>query len=86
MSNVRNISGGPLDVPLLDRVVEADEVVEVPDFQPASTDEEPLPIVWPPDKWEPVTAKAAKAAAKAADAAPGDSGGTPSDDTSGKAM
>lgn len=81
MSNVRNISGGPLDVPLLDRVVEDGEVVEVPDFQPGSTDEEPLPIVWPPDKWEPVTAKAAKAAAKA-----GDSSGTPADDTSGKAM
>jgi len=90
MSNVKNISGGPLDVPLLDRVVEADEVVEVPDFQPGSTDDEPLPIIWPPDKWEPVTAKAAKAAARAADASgsapPGDSGGTPADDTSGKAM
>ena len=82
MSNVRNISGGPLDVPLLDRVVEDGEVVEVPDFQPGSTDEEPLPIVWPPDKWEPVTAKAAKAAAKAAD----DSAKTAADDTSGKAM
>jgi hypothetical protein len=59
VSQVQNISGGPLDVPLLDRVVEADEVVEVPDFQPAHTDENPLPIVWPPDKWAPVT-KAAK--------------------------
>lgn len=91
MSNVRNISGGPLDVPLLDRVVEADEVVEVPDFQPGSTDEEPLPIVWPENRWEPVTAKAAKAAAKAdkadAAAAPDDSAGTAAaDDTSGKAM
>lgn len=92
MSNVRNISGGPLDVPLLDRVVEADEVVEVPDFQPGSTDEEPLPIVWPGNRWEPVTAKAAKAAAKAdaagagSSTAAGDSGGTAADDTSGKAM
>lgn len=93
MSNVRNISGGPLDVPLLDRVVEDGEVVEVPDYQPGSTDEEPLPIVWPANRWEPVTAKAAKAAAKADAAAsasdsapPGDSGGTAADDTSGKAM
>jgi len=89
MSNVRNISGGPLDVPLLDRVVEDGEVVEVPDFQPGSTDDNPLPIVWPPDKWEPVTAKAAKAAAKAdtgSSAPPGGDSGTPADDTSGKAM
>jgi hypothetical protein len=56
MSKVKNISGGPLDVPLLNRHVEADEVVEVPDFQPAHTEDEPLPIVWPPDKWEPVAA------------------------------
>ena len=49
MSLVKNISGGPLDVPLLGRVVEADEVTAVPDFQPDGTS----PIVWPPDKWEP---------------------------------
>ena len=49
MSKVRNISGGPLDVPLLDRVVEADEVVEVPDAQPDGS-----PIVWPPNRWQPV--------------------------------
>jgi hypothetical protein len=54
MSRVRNISGGELDVPLLGRSVAADEVVEVPDFQPASTDDEPLPIVWPANRWEPV--------------------------------
>ena len=55
MSKVRNVSGGPLEVPLLDmRVVEAGEVVEVPDFQPAHSDGNPLPIVWPGDKWEPV--------------------------------
>lgn len=72
MSMKVNISGGALDVPLLDRLVEADEVVEVPDFQPGSTDEVPLPIVWPPDKWgDPAPAKA-KASAK-------------TDDTSGKA-
>ncbi len=50
MSKVRNISGGPLDVPLLDRVVEADETVEVPDVQADGES----PIVWPPDKWQPV--------------------------------
>ena len=65
MSRVKNISGGQLDVPLLDRLVEADEVVDVPDFQPGSTDEDPLPVVWPPNRWEPVAdgkpAKAAKA-------------------------
>jgi hypothetical protein len=74
MSKVKNISGGALDVPLLGRSVEADEVVEVPDFQPGSTGEDPLPIVWPSNRWEPVADKpAAKASAKAAD------------DTSGKA-
>lgn len=67
MSKVRNVSGGELDVPLLGRSVAADEVVEVPDFQPAhNPDSQPgdpdhLPIVWPPDKWEPVTVKAGKA-------------------------
>ena len=54
MSKVKNISGGELDVPLLGRLVADGEIVEVPDFQPGSTDEDPLPIVWPPDKWEPV--------------------------------
>lgn len=54
MSKVRNISGGDLDVPLLNRVVEDGEVVEVPDYQPAHTDEEPLPIVWPSNRWEAV--------------------------------
>lgn len=67
MSKVKNISGGPLDVPLLGRMVEDGEVVEVPDFQPAhNPDSEPgaadhLPVVWPPSRWEPVTEKAAKA-------------------------
>ena len=62
MSKVKNISGGALDVPLLDRIVEADEVVEVPDSQPDGS-----PIVWPPNRWEPVAdAKpAAKASGKA---------------------
>jgi hypothetical protein len=58
MSKVKNISGGPLDVPVLGRVVEADEVVAVPDVQADGTSV----IVWPPDKWEPVAdAKAAAA-------------------------
>jgi hypothetical protein len=58
MSWKKQISGGPLDVPLLNRGVEAGEVVEVPDFQsahdPASKpgDADHLPIIWPPDKWE----------------------------------
>ena len=50
MSFVKNISGGDLDVPLLDRVVPDAEIVEVPDFQADGES----PIVWPPDKWEPV--------------------------------
>ena len=63
MSKVKNISGGALDVPLLGRQVEDGEIVEVPDFQPGSTDENPLPVVWPGNRWEPVTdAKPAKAA------------------------
>lgn len=76
MSLKKNISGGDLDVPLLGRVVADGETVEVPDFQPASTDEDPLPIEWPSNRWEPVTDKPAKASAKTATAA---------DDTSGKA-
>jgi hypothetical protein len=63
MSKVKNISGGPLDVPLLNRQVEADEVVDVPDFQPGHTDEDPLPIIWPPDKWAPVADKKTSKAA-----------------------
>jgi hypothetical protein len=50
MSKVKNISGGPLDVPLLDRQVEADEVVDVPDVQADGVS----PIVWPANRWEPV--------------------------------
>ena len=57
MSKVKNISGGPLDVPLLGRVVEADEVTAVPDFQPDGVS----PIIWPPDKWQPVADKKAAA-------------------------
>ncbi len=36
-------------MPLLDRVVEADETVDVPDVQADGES----PIVWPPDKWQP---------------------------------
>ena len=50
MSRVKNVSGGQLDVPLLDRVVEDGETVEVPDVQADGVS----PIVWPPDKWQPV--------------------------------
>lgn len=73
MSLKKNISGGELDVPLLGRVVEDGETVEVPDFQPGSTDEQPLPIAWPSNRWEDVAPPKVKASAKAAD------------DTSGKA-
>ncbi len=52
MSLRKNISGGPLDVPLLDRVVEADETVEVPDVQADGES----PIIWPANRWEPVAA------------------------------
>jgi len=52
MSRVKNISGGPLDVPILGRMVDDGEIVDVPDFQPASTDEEPLPITWPENRWK----------------------------------
>ena len=63
MSRVKNVSGGPLDVPLLDRVVEDGETVDVPDVQADGES----PIVWPPDKWGPVPDKAAKSAGKAAE-------------------
>ena len=63
MSKVKNISGGPLDVPLLDRVVEDGETVDVPDVQADGES----PIVWPDNRWQPVSGKAqaAKASAKA---------------------
>jgi hypothetical protein len=67
MSKVKNVSGGPRYVPLLDREVADGETVDVPDFQPGHTDADPLPIVWPEATWEPVPDKAAKAAAKADD-------------------
>ena len=63
MSKVRNVSGGSRYVPLLDREVEADEVVDVPDFQADGES----PIVWPEGTWEPVTDAKGKAAAKADD-------------------
>lgn len=66
MSRVKNVSGGALDVPLLNRTVEDGEVVDVPDFQPASTPEDPLPIVWPPNRWEPVEDSAPEPAAEQA--------------------
>jgi hypothetical protein len=62
MSKVKNISGGQLDVPLLDRIVEDGETVEVPDVQADGES----PIVWPPNRWEPVPDKVpAEKAAKA---------------------
>ena len=73
MSKVKNISGGPRYVPLLDREVADGETADVPDFQPAHNpdsrpgDPDHLPIVWPPTVWEPVPDKPARAA-KADDA------------------
>jgi hypothetical protein len=58
MSKVKNVSGGPLDVPVLGRVVEDGETVEVPDFQPDGTS----PIIWPANRWEPAAEPKAKAA------------------------
>jgi hypothetical protein len=61
MSKVRNISGGPRYVPLLDREVADGEVADVPDFQPAHNptsspgDQDHFPIIWPEVTWEPVT-------------------------------
>lgn len=64
---VKNISGGQLDVrvPGFERVVEDGEIVEIPDFQPDGES----PIVVPPDKWEPVADKKAKADTTTAKAA-----------------
>ena len=62
MSNVKNISGGPLDVPLLDRVVEDGETVDVPDVQADGES----PIVWPENRWQPVGPAAPEPAAQAA--------------------
>ena len=61
MSKVKNISGGPLDVPLLDLRVQADEVVDVPDVQGDGVS----PVIWPPDKWEPVAGEKPKRTGKA---------------------
>ena len=65
MSRVKNISGGPLDVPLLDRTVEDGETVDVPDFQPGHSDDNPLPIVWPDNRWQPVKAAKSSSSSKA---------------------
>lgn len=61
MSRVKNISGGPRYVPLLDREVADGETVDVPDVQADGES----PITWPEATWEPVPDKTAKAAAKA---------------------
>ena len=61
MSRRKNVSGGPLDVPLLDRVVEDGEIVEVPDVQADGVS----PIVWPENRWQPVTDKKPSSSGKA---------------------
>jgi hypothetical protein len=63
MSRVKNVSGGPRYVPLLDREVADGEIVEVPDTQADGQS----PVVWPDATWQPVTAKEAKEAAQADD-------------------
>lgn len=64
MSRVKNVSGGPLDVPLLDRTVEDGEVVDVPDVQPGGDPKDPaMALIWPPNRWEPVPDKPSKASA-----------------------
>lgn len=95
MSLKKNISGGTLDVPLLDREVADGEVVEVPDFQPAhdpgSKPGDPgyLPIAWPQDKWQdadpPKAAKPAKVTVTAGLASASGTAQAPADGTSGKA-
>jgi len=95
MSLKMNISGGTLDVPLLDREVADGEVVEVPDFQPAhdpaSQPGDPgyLPIAWPGNRWQdadpPKPAKAAKVSVAAGLASASGTAQAPADGTSGKA-
>jgi hypothetical protein len=63
MSRVKNISGGPRYVPLLDREVADGETVDVPDVQADGES----PIAWPEATWEPVTGTKAKAATKTDD-------------------
>ena len=60
---VKNISGGPLDVPLLDRTVADGEVFDAPDTQADGTS----PLTWSPAHFEVVTDKPAKAASGKAD-------------------
>jgi hypothetical protein len=57
MPKIKNISGGPLDVPLLNRTVADGETVDAPDYQQECCPgcNNPLPIVWPANRWEPVT-------------------------------
>jgi hypothetical protein len=57
MSRVKNISGGPRFVPLLDREVAGGETVDVPDVQADGES----PVVWPERVWQPVTENPAKA-------------------------
>ncbi len=71
---VKNITDGPRDVPLLGRAVEPGEIVEVPEFQPGHSEENPLPIVWPEATWEVVPDKPAGKAAKATPGSAADTG------------
>jgi hypothetical protein len=59
----KNVSGGALDVPLLGRLVEDGETVDIPEFQADGTS----PIVVPENRWKPVADKASKDTAAKAD-------------------
>ena len=50
---VKNVSGAPLDVPALNRVVDVGEIVDLPDVQPDGVS----PLVHPEALWQPVTGK-----------------------------
>ena len=52
---LKNVSGGLLEVPFLDRAVADGETVDVPDVQPDGS-----PLTWSAAHWEPVTEPKAK--------------------------
>lgn len=53
---LKNVSGAPLDVAPLGRVVDDGEIVDAPEFQPDGVS----PLVWPEAHWQPVVDKPAK--------------------------
>lgn len=63
MPVVKNVSGGPLDVPMLGRMVDDGETVTVPDTQPDGES----PLVWPDNRWEEVKPRHAGKSSKSSD-------------------